>query len=73
MTQELHQDNAAINPNRVYRKLQSVSGHTDSGKRSYLLSIPREWAKEWYGDCTKLCGYVRMTRLSDSSILLEGV
>jgi hypothetical protein len=67
MTQQLHQNgHDVINSNRVYRKLQSGDSN-----RSYVLSIPREWAKEWYGNGTKLCGYVRMTRNPDSSILLE--
>jgi hypothetical protein len=57
-----------VNATRVYRKLQC------GDNRSHVLSIPAKWVKDWEEKgSSRLCGYVRMTRNPDSSILLEGV
>lgn len=52
-----------VNSNRVYRKLQT------GDNRSAIVSIPIAWTKDWKD--SKLCGYVRLNRNPDGSILLE--
>lgn len=54
-----------VNSTRVYRKLQT------GDNRSASVSIPIAWTKQLNGQGNRLCGYVRMNRNPDGSILLE--